>query len=79
MNEIGFYPPRNIQGFLVEKLSDLPTSAKIEDMNEYYRLYVDNTNKNYIYKIKNPQSPLFKLLNEINEREPKNNTVNKNI
>ena len=62
MNSIGFYPPRGVDGVLVDNLSELPTTAKTQDYNEFFRLYVDDDNVRYIYKIKNPKSPLSKLL-----------------
>ncbi len=67
MNNIGFYPPRGVDGVLVDNLSELPTTAKIQDYNEFFRLYVDNDNVRYIYKIKNPKSPLSRLLSKIND------------
>jgi len=67
MNSIGFYPPRGIDGVLVDNLSELPTTAKIEDFNEFFRLYVDHEKVRYIYRVKNPISPLSKLLSKIND------------
>ena len=57
----GYYPPRDIEGYLVKNLSDIPKASELIDQNEYYRLY-KKTNRHYIYKIKNPQSPLMNLL-----------------
>ncbi len=37
----------------VDTLGDLPSNAKLEDSNEFYRLYKDE-NELYIYRIKNP-------------------------
>ena len=62
MNSIGFYPQRGVDGVLVDNLSELPTTAKIQDYNEFLRLYVDDDNVRYIYKIKHTKRPLSKLL-----------------
>ena len=67
MNSIGFYPPRGVDGVLVDNLSELPQTAKIQDYNEFFRLYVDSENIRYIYKIKNPKSPLSRFLSKIND------------
>ena len=47
--------------------NNLPTNAKIQDYNEFFRLYVDSDNVRYIYKVKNPKSPLSRLLSKIND------------
>jgi len=64
MNSIGFYPPRGVDGVLVDNLSELPSTAKIKDFNEFYRLYIDDENVRYIYRVKNPISPLFNILSK---------------
>ena len=60
----GYYPPRDIKGYLVKNLTDIPKGSDLIDQNEYYRLY-KKINKHYIYKIKNPHSPLMNLLNTL--------------
>ena len=59
----GYYPPRDKKGYLVKNLNEIPKGSEILDQNEYYRLY-QNNKKYYIYKIKNPQSPLMGLLSK---------------
>lgn len=60
----GYYAPRDINGYLAKNLSDIPKESELVDQNEYYRLY-KSKNTYYIYKIKNPHSPLMSLLSKI--------------
>jgi len=52
----GYYPPRDIEGYLVDNL--------LIDYNEFYRLF-KNKRTHYIYKIKKPKSPLTNLMSKI--------------
>ena len=62
----GIYPPRDIEGYLVNNLSEVPKEAEAIDSNEFYRLF-KNKRTYYIYKVKTPQSPLMRLMNKISE------------
>ena len=50
------YPPTGQEGKLVNTLNELPERHWIEDYNEFYRLYKDEHNNLYVYKIKQPKS-----------------------
>ena len=60
----GYYPPRDIEGYLVDNLSDLPKESLLIDYNEFYRLF-KKKRTHYIYKIKKPKSPLSNLMSKI--------------
>lgn len=60
--EIGLYPPLNKEAIIVNTLNDLPEKVEMADYNEFYRLYVDEENFHYVYKIKHPKSPLDQLI-----------------
>lgn len=62
----GYYPPRNIEGYLVNNLSDVPKESELIDSNEFYRLF-KNKRTHYIYKIKKPKSPLMNLMSKIQD------------
>lgn len=59
MSKIGFYPPFNVSAELVDSISELPESAKLEDYNEFYKLFRDSDDILYVYRIKCPKSPLM--------------------
>ncbi len=44
----GYYPPRDIEGYLVDNLSDLPKESLLIDYNEFYRLF-KKKRTHYIY------------------------------
>lgn len=67
---IGLYPPTRQQGEIIKTLNELPEGVELIDYNEFYRLYKKDL-VYYIYKIKNPVSPLDQILNE-----NKNETIN---
>ncbi len=60
----GYYPPRDIEGYLVDNLSDLPKESQLIDYNEFYRLF-KKKRTHYIYKIKKPKNPLSNLMSKI--------------
>jgi hypothetical protein len=62
----GYYPPRDIEGYLIDNLSDVPKESELIDYNEFYRLF-KNKRTHYIYKIKKPKSSLMNLMNKISD------------
>lgn len=62
----GYYPPRNVIGYLIDSLLEIPKGANMVDYNEFYRLF-KNDSHYYIYKVKNPKSPLMSVINKIKD------------
>ena len=60
----GYYPPRDIEGYLVDNLSDLPKESLLIDYNEFYRLF-KKKRTHYIYKIKKPKNSFSNLMSKI--------------